>query len=289
MGRGPPGEAGLAAGVAVRGRTQHDGAPVGPVRTQRAERGRLRAEAGPPADVRVAFAQDSGAGAGSRWGTAGLWGVGVVRDDAILARRVLLVPVGDVEPLQGRLDAQLVFAQVGAGFVRLLEFVLRGLKPHPHGDLIVPTVLPRELLLTTILHRLLPLLRHRVLPFRHRFNHKQNHNLHRTGRLILPSPLQVHRQNLHRDAVLAHWPRRHRVDPVRPGRHGRHKAVVVGGGEFHGDAITHQKDVLANQRQHHVDETEVGPVEDLVQVEELVAVGGRHVHEGLTFDEGAHL
>uniref|UniRef100_A0A8D8E7J7 (northern house mosquito) hypothetical protein n=1 Tax=Culex pipiens TaxID=7175 RepID=A0A8D8E7J7_CULPI len=126
MGRGPPGEAGLAAGVAVRGRTQHDGAPVGPVRTQRAERGRLRAEAGPPADVRVAFAQDSGAGAGSRWGTAGLWGVGVVRDDAILARRVLLVPVGDVEPLQGRLDAQLVFAQVGAGFVRLLEFVLRG-------------------------------------------------------------------------------------------------------------------------------------------------------------------
>lgn len=130
MGRGPPGEAGLAAGVAVRGRTQHDGAPVGPVRAQRAERGRLGAEAGPPAHVRVAFAQDSGAGAGSRWGTAGLWGVGVVgmADDAILARRVLLVPVGDVEPLQGRLDAQLVFAQVGAGFVRLLEFVLRGLQ-----------------------------------------------------------------------------------------------------------------------------------------------------------------
>lgn len=125
MGRGPPGEAGLAAGVAVRGRTQHDGAPVGPVRTQRAERGRLRAEAGPPADVRVAFAQDSGAGAGSR---RGLWGVGVARVAAILARRVLLVPVGDVEPLQGRLDAQLVFAQVGAGFVRLLEFVLRGLQ-----------------------------------------------------------------------------------------------------------------------------------------------------------------
>lgn len=107
---GPPREAGLATVMTVRRGTQHHRTPVGSVRSQRAERGRFRAKAGPPAHVGVSFPQDSTGRGG------GCVGRRLVRGDAIFAR-VLLVPVGDVQSLEGGLHSELVFAQVRSGFV----------------------------------------------------------------------------------------------------------------------------------------------------------------------------
>lgn len=118
VGRGPSGEAGLTV-VAVCGGAQHHWTTVRPVRSERAERSGLRAQPGPPSDVAVALAQyAAAAGAGAcAGGTGGRDRSGRRRVARTILARVLLVPVGDVQPLQGGLHAQLMLAQVGARFV----------------------------------------------------------------------------------------------------------------------------------------------------------------------------
>lgn len=119
--RGPPGEPGLATVMTVRRGTEHDRTPIGPVRSKRTEGGRFRTEPGPTADVRVPFPQDS-AGTGCTAGTGAARG----RIVGTILARVLLVPVRDVQSLEGGLHSQLMFAQVRSGFVRFLELILRG-------------------------------------------------------------------------------------------------------------------------------------------------------------------